>query len=237
VCCKSANVGRPFARRIGPFARVDRYKGPDFSHPPEANVGPCVAPGAADERDSGRCRDHEKCRGGATKYGASMNDRSFHIAPAAPDDVADVHALIAALASYERLEDLCVSTQADIAAALFGGRPAAEVLIARINDDPRPAAGFALFFYTFSTFTGRPSLWLEDLFVRPERRGLGIGKALLAHLAARARQRNCARFEWAVLDWNESAVRFYESLGARMLPDWRICRMTGDALDHLAGLR
>ncbi|HTI45978.1 MAG TPA: GNAT family N-acetyltransferase [Casimicrobiaceae bacterium] len=166
-----------------------------------------------------------------------MNDRSFRIDPARPTDVADVHALIAALAQYERLEHLCVSTEADIAAALFGERPAAEVLIARMEADPRPAAGFALFFHTFSTFTGRPSLWLEDLFVRPERRGLGIGKALLAGLAARARERNCARFEWAVLDWNESAVRFYESLGARVLPDWRICRMTGDALDDLARLR
>jgi len=166
-----------------------------------------------------------------------MNDRSFRIEPARPTDVADVHALIAALAQYERLEHLCVSTEADIAAALFGERPAAEVLIARMEADPRPAAGFALFFHTFSTFTGRPSLWLEDLFVRPERRGLGIGKALLAGLAARARERNCARFEWAVLDWNESAVRFYESLGARVLPDWRICRMTGDALDDLARLR
>jgi GNAT superfamily N-acetyltransferase len=166
-----------------------------------------------------------------------MNDRSFRIDPARPTDVADVHALIAALAQYERLEHLCVSTEADIAAALFGERPAAEVLIARMEADPRPAAGFALFFHTFSTFTGRPSLWLEDLFVRPERRGLGIGKALLAGLAARARERNCARFEGAVLDWNESAVRFYESLGARVLPDWRICRMTGDALDDLARLR
>jgi len=166
-----------------------------------------------------------------------MNDRSFRIDPARPTDVADVHALIAALAQYERLEHVCVSTEADIAAALFGERPAAEVLIARMEADPRPAAGFALFFHTFSTFTGRPSLWLEDLFVRPERRGLGIGKALLAGLAARARERNCASFEWAVLDWNESAVRFYESLGARVLPDWRICRMTGDALDDLARLR
>ncbi|HEY1328707.1 MAG TPA: GNAT family N-acetyltransferase [Casimicrobiaceae bacterium] len=166
-----------------------------------------------------------------------MNDRSFTIAPATPSDVPEIHALVAALAQYERLAHLCVSTQQDIAAALFGPNPAAEVLIARAGGESAPAAGFALFFHTFSTFTGQRSLWLEDLFVRPERRGLGIGKALLARLAALARERACARFEWAVLDWNEPALRFYESLGARVLPDWRICRMTGEALDALAGLR
>jgi GNAT superfamily N-acetyltransferase len=166
-----------------------------------------------------------------------MNDRSFRVEAATPADVPDIHALVGALAQYERLAHLCVSTEADIAAALFGARPAAEVLIARVEANPTPAAGFALFFHTFSTFTGRRSLWLEDLFVRPERRGLGIGKALLAELAALARARGCARFEWAVLDWNEPALRFYESLGARVLSDWRICRMTGEAIDALAGLR
>jgi GNAT superfamily N-acetyltransferase len=166
-----------------------------------------------------------------------VNDRSFRIAPATPDDVPDVHGLVVALAQYEKLKHLCVSTQADIADALFGPHPAAEALIARVEANPRPAAGFALFLHTFSTFTGRRSLWLEDLFVRPEHRGLGIGKALLANLAAVARERGCARFEWAVLDWNEPALRFYRSLGARVLPDWRVCRMTGDALDALAGLR
>lgn len=166
-----------------------------------------------------------------------VNERSLRIAPATPRDVADVHALIVALAQYERLTHLCVSTEEEIAAALFGPRPAAEVLIARIEPRPSPAAGFALFFHTFSTFAGRRSLWLEDLFVRPEHRGLGIGRALLARLAAIARERGCARFEWAVLDWNAPALRFYESLGARVLPDWRICRITGDALEQLARLR
>jgi GNAT superfamily N-acetyltransferase len=166
-----------------------------------------------------------------------MNDRSFSVAPATPRDVTDIHALIVALAQYERLTHLCVSTEGDIDAALFGPRPAAEVLIARVAANRARAAGFALFFHTFSTFTGRRSLWLEDLFVRPEHRGLGIGKALLAHLAALARERDCARFEWAVLEWNEPALRFYESLGATVLPDWRICRMTGDAIDGLARLR
>ncbi|HEY1326273.1 MAG TPA: GNAT family N-acetyltransferase [Casimicrobiaceae bacterium] len=166
-----------------------------------------------------------------------MNDRSFSIAPAARRDVADIHALIVELAHYERLTHLCVSTEHDVDAALFGPRPAAEVLIARLAANPAPAAGFALFFHTFSTFTGRRSLWLEDLFVRPEHRRLGIGKALLGELAALALERGCARFEWAVLDWNAPALTFYESLGASVLPDWRICRMTGDAIERLARLR
>jgi GNAT superfamily N-acetyltransferase len=153
---------------------------------------------------------------------------------ATPADVPDIHALIRALAEYERLAQLCVSTEADVAEALFGPRPAAEVLIARNAACPAPAAGFALFFHNWSTFLGRPGLWLEDLFVRPEYRGAGLGRALLARLAALARERGCGRFEWAVLDWNEPAIRFYEGLGATTLPDWRICRMTGEALQRLA---
>ena len=164
-----------------------------------------------------------------------MNDRSFRIDPAALADVPDIHRLVVGLAEYERLVHVCVSTEADIARALFGERPSAEVLIARDTDQTARAVGFALFFHTFSTFTGRPSLWLEDLFVVPDARGRGVGRALLGRLASLARERGCGRFEWAVLDWNEPAIRFYESLGARMLPDWRICRVTGDALDRLAG--
>ena len=166
-----------------------------------------------------------------------MNARSFRIVSATPADVPDVHALIVALAHYERLADRCVSTEADVAQALFGPHPAAEVLIARMEANPAPAAGFALFFHTFSTFLGRRSLWLEDLFVRPEHRGAGIGRALLTRLAGLARERGCGRFEWAVLDWNEPAIRFYQALGAEVLPDWRICRVTGEALERLGPMR
>ena len=162
-----------------------------------------------------------------------MNDRSFSIVPATPADVPAILRLIRGLAEYERLAHLCVSTEADIHAALFGPNPAAEVVIARRGTENREAVAFALFFQTFSTFTGRPSLWLEDLFVVPAHRGAGIGRALLRALAARAQERGCGRFEWAVLDWNASAIAFYESLGARILPDWRICRVTGDALKKL----
>ena len=163
-----------------------------------------------------------------------VNDRSFAIAPATPADVPAVVELIRALADYERLSHLCESTEADLAAALFGTRPAAEVLVARDAGPQGKALGFALFFHTFSTFLGRRSLWLEDLFVRPEHRGAGIGRGLLQALAGIAHERGCGRFEWTVLDWNEPAIRFYAALGADVLPDWRICRVTGAALERLA---
>jgi GNAT superfamily N-acetyltransferase len=162
------------------------------------------------------------------------NARSFRIHRAQRSDVRDLHALVRSLADYERLAHLCVSTESDLADALFGPHPAAEALIARLDADSQICAGFALFFHTYSTFLGRRSLWLEDLFVRPEHRGAGLGRALLAALARLARERGCGRFEWAVLDWNTPAIRFYESLGASVLPDWRIARVTGDALARLA---
>ena len=166
---------------------------------------------------------------------APSNGRSLRILRAGPRDVADLHALIRSLAEYERLTPICTSTEADLADALFGPHPAAEALIARVDANPEICAGFALFFHTYSTFLGRRSLWLEDLFVRPEYRGSGLGRRFLAALAALAGERNCGRFEWAVLDWNEPAIRFYRSLGASVLPDWRIARVTGDALARLAG--
>jgi GNAT superfamily N-acetyltransferase len=155
----------------------------------------------------------------------------FEIRPATPADVGAIHAMIRALAEYERLAHLCVATEADLAAALFGARPAAEVLIATRDAE---AAAFALFFHNFSTFLGRPGLWLEDLYVRPEHRRRGCAQELLRALAAIARKRGCGRFEWAVLDWNAPAIDFYRALGATVLPDWRIVRVTGPALDALA---
>ena len=166
-----------------------------------------------------------------------MNGDRFTLSPAVPDDVPAILELIRGLAEYERLAHLCVSTEEDIRAALFGPRPSAEVLIVRRGGDSREAVAFALFFQTFSTFLGRPSLWLEDVFVRPDARGQGIGRTLLRRLAAIARERNCGRFEWTVLDWNAPAIAFYRSLGATVLDDWRICRVTGDALAALAGER
>jgi GNAT superfamily N-acetyltransferase len=164
----------------------------------------------------------------------ASNGRSFRIAPASPDDVSDLQRLVRALAEYERLTALCTSTEADLASALFGPHPVAEALIARLDTKSQDCVGFALFFHTYSTFLGRRSLWLEDLFVEPAHRGAGIGRALLVELAVLARERGCGRFEWAVLEWNAPAIAFYEGLGATILADWRIARVTGDALDRLA---
>jgi GNAT superfamily N-acetyltransferase len=155
----------------------------------------------------------------------------FEIRPAEPRDLDAIVAMIRALAEYERLADLCVAAKPDLERALFGARPAAEVLLAW--KDAKPAA-FALFFHNFSTFLGRPGLWLEDLFVLPEYRRQGCAQALLRALATLAVERGCGRFEWAVLDWNASAIEFYRALGATLLPDWRIVRMVGPSLEALA---
>jgi GNAT superfamily N-acetyltransferase len=162
------------------------------------------------------------------------NERSFRVEPARPEHVRQIHGLIRGLADYERLTHLCVATERDLAEALFGTPPAAEALIVTLAGDSTVATAFALFFHTYSTFLGRRTLWLEDLFVVPEHRGLGIGRALLHALARLAVERGCGRFEWAVLDWNGPAIRFYNSLGASVLPDWRIARMTGEPLVRLA---
>lgn len=152
------------------------------------------------------------------------------IRPAARDDLAVIHALIGELAAYERLEHLHVGTPAQLGDALFGPRPAAEVLVAQCSDE---IAGFALFFPTFSTFLARRGLWLEDLYVRPGFRGRGIGARLLRAVARIASERGCGRFEWSVLDWNAPAIGFYQRLGATVMPDWRIARVTGEALARL----
>ena len=153
------------------------------------------------------------------------------IRPAGPHDVSLIRELIEGLADYERLRHECVATDERLLATLFGPRPSAEVVIAEWQGVP---AGFALFFHNYSTFLARPGIYLEDLFVRPAHRGRGVGKALLQHLAALAMQRDCGRLEWSVLDWNEDAIRFYRSVGARPQDDWTTYRVTGDALTRLA---
>jgi GNAT superfamily N-acetyltransferase len=151
--------------------------------------------------------------------------------PATPADVALILGFIRELAAYEKLDDQVVATESLLAEQLFGPRPVAEVVIAEVDG---LAVGFALFFHNFSTFLGRPGLFLEDLYVQPQARGLGIGKALLRHLAGLAIARGCGRMDWNVLDWNEPAIGFYKKLGAEVLPDWRTCRVTGDSLRALA---
>jgi GNAT superfamily N-acetyltransferase len=155
----------------------------------------------------------------------------IRIATACEQDVPDILRLIKGLADYEQLTDQLVATEDDLHAALFGARPLVEALLAFDADE---AIGFALFFQNFSTFLGRPGLYLEDLFVVPDRRGRGVGRRLLTHLARIAVERKCGRMEWSVLDWNEPAIGFYQRLGASVLQDWRICRLTGDALVRAA---
>ena len=154
------------------------------------------------------------------------------IRPASREEVPLVLEFIRDLARYERLEHEMSASEPELREALFGERRYAEVVFACSGGTP---VGFALFFHNFSTFKGRPGIYLEDLFVRPEARGRGIGKLLLAYLARTAVERRCARLEWAVLDWNEPSIGFYRSLGAVPMEEWTVFRLTGDALALLAG--
>jgi GNAT superfamily N-acetyltransferase len=153
------------------------------------------------------------------------------IRAAAEADVPLLLALIGELASYEKLAHQVVADEHGLRTALFGPRPAAEAVVAEIDGAP---AGFALFFQSFSTFLGRAGIYLEDLFVRPEVRRRGVGRALLVHLARLAVERRCGRFEWAVLDWNQPALAFYQRMGAVPLSDWTVHRLTGEALTRAA---
>jgi GNAT superfamily N-acetyltransferase len=155
---------------------------------------------------------------------------TLRIRPAEPADVPVVADLIRQLARFEKLENEVVLTEDLLAAGLFGARPYAEAVVA--EEDGKPI-GFALFFHTFSTFLARPGLYLEDLFVMPEHRGRGVGRKLLTHLAHLALERGCGRLEWAVLNWNQEAIRFYERLGARPNSEWTVYRLAGEALTAL----
>ena len=157
--------------------------------------------------------------------------KPLDITPATAADIPVILKMIRALAEYERLAHLCIATEADLERQLFGEPRRAEVLLGRENGEP---VCFALFFHNFSTFLARPGLYLEDLFVRPEARRRGYGRAMLVRLAQIAVERGCGRFEWSVLDWNGPAIAFYESLGATVMPEWRITRVTGPALSALA---
>ena len=159
-----------------------------------------------------------------------MEER-FLIRAAAPGDVPELLRLIHALAVYEKLEHMAVGTEALLREALFGKRPVCEALIAERGGR---AVGFALYFSSFSTFLCKPGLYLEDLFVEPEHRGAGIGKAMLQRLAALVVERGGGRFEWRVLDWNDPSIRFYESLGATIMREWLLARLTGPGLERLA---
>ena len=160
-----------------------------------------------------------------------MNNHIFAIRPATVDDVAAILGFIKELADYERLTHAVVATEELLRETLFGERQVAEVLIGYCDNSP---VGFALFFHNFSTFLGRPGIYLEDLYVKPEFRGNGLGRLFLQRIAALAKERQCGRVEWSVLDWNTPSIQFYHSLGAKPLDDWTMFRLTGEALDRLA---
>lgn len=158
-------------------------------------------------------------------------ENELSIRPATPEDVPIITEMIRGLAEYERLAHECQATEERLRQTLFGEPRYAECVIARFGETP---VGFALFFHNYSTFAARPGLYLEDLFVLPEHRGRGVGRELLRHLARLAVARECARFEWAVLDWNAPAIQFYRSFGAQPMSDWTVFRLTGEALRQLA---
>jgi len=157
---------------------------------------------------------------------------SVQVRPGELEDVPLIAELIRGLARYEKLDHEVVMTEEKLTEALFGERRYAETLIAEVGGEP---VGFALFFHSFSTFLAQPGIYLEDLFVVPEQRGRGVGRALLGQLAQVAVERGCGRLEWAVLDWNEDAIKFYERLGAKPNSDWTVYRITGEPLEALAG--
>lgn len=161
---------------------------------------------------------------------------AFTLRAAVLGDVAAIVDLIHGLAEFEKLTHLVKVTPEKLRPHLFGEKPVAEAWVAEVEaEGERKVVAFALFFTNFSTFLAQPGLYLEDLFVTPAWRGAGIGEALLKRLAQLAVERGCGRFEWSVLDWNENAIRFYQRMGATVMPDWRICRVTGDALQQLGG--
>jgi len=158
----------------------------------------------------------------------------FLIEPAVESDVSAIFGLVKRLAEYEKLSHEVVAQEADFQRALFGPKPVAEALVARVAGG---IVGFALYFSTFSTFLGKTGIYLEDLFVEPERRGQGIGKGLLSEVARIAQAQGCGRLEWSVLTWNQAAIDFYESLGAVRMEGWRMYRLTGDALANLGAAK
>jgi GNAT superfamily N-acetyltransferase len=160
-----------------------------------------------------------------------MTAFNFGLRSPTPSDTLAIFNLIQALADYEQLSHAVTGTPEMLALDLFGDRPVIEAVVAEVNDQ---IIGFALFFSNYSTFVTKSGIYLEDIFVLPEYRGAGIGKALIKYLANLAVERGCGRLEWSVLDWNQPAINFYESIGAQVLPDWRICRLTDQALNSLA---
>jgi len=161
----------------------------------------------------------------------SVTESTLSIRPAQPQDVVHIHAMIVELAVFEKLEHMVVATEALLHEGLFGAHPSCEAIV---GEEDGEVVTFALFFHNFSTFLTKKGLYLEDLYVKQSHRGKGFGTLMLQRLAQLALERGCGRFEWSVLDWNEPAIQFYKAMGADVMPDWRICRVTGDSLSALA---
>ncbi len=159
----------------------------------------------------------------------TMQKDQLRLRMARPEDVTTILRFVRELAGFERLLDRVTATEEDLRASLFGARPYAEVILAETD---RPV-GFALFFHNYSTFLGRPGIYLEDIYVEPEARGHGVGSALIRYVAKLAVERRCGRLEWAVLDWNRNAIAFYRSLGAEAMDEWTVYRVTGKSLERL----
>jgi GNAT superfamily N-acetyltransferase len=187
---------------------------------------------ARQRKTPGKLAPVASVRGSWTISSRMTTTEDFQIRTARVEDVSIILELIRDLATYERAPDEVIATEEQLVDVLFGKRPAAEVLLAFEGNSP---VGFALFFHNFSTWLGRPGLYLEDLFVKPEKRGKGYGRALLVDLAKIAMERGCGRMEWAVLDWNEPAIKFYRALGAKPMDEWTVFRLTRDGIGNLAG--
>ena len=163
----------------------------------------------------------------------TADDLSLQLREAQPDDIETIFGLIQELADYERLSDEVAGSAQLLEEHLFGAVPYAYVILAEYGSE---VAGFALYFFNYSTFLTRPGLYLEDLYVRPAYRGRGVGRVLLVRVAAIAVEQGCGRVDWSVLDWNEAAIGFYQKMGATVFQEWRTCRLTGEALQHLGGV-
>lgn len=200
------------------------------------SISDCVRGAALSRRDRGgvaRRVDACSCSQRPPSRSRPILQSQLQIQPATPADVPLILQLIRELAEYERAPDDAVATEPQLQEVLFGRTPAAHVLMAREGSEP---VGFAVYFFNFSTWLGKPGLYLEDLFVRPEHRAKGYGRALLVRLAQIAAERGCGRMEWAVLDWNEPAIQFYRKLGARPMGEWTTFRLTSDGIGRLATL-
>src|SRR5690606_3498885 len=181
-------------------------------------------------------RDYHRFPSITPNEGRSVTDPSirYQLRPALPQDIPHIHGLMLEMAEFEKLTGIFKATEASLEKSFFGEHPAANCLVAHTSEDPATPVAYIMWFHNYSSFLDKRGLYLEDVYVQPEHRGSGVGKMVLKHLAKLALELDCGRFEWTVLDWNQNAIDFYKHHGADILPEWRIVRVTGDALQRLA---